>query len=400
MELEINSTIVFDKLLNAYHNGYRFILSQGGSRSSKTFSTLQLLIFLALTKPKIKISIVRKSLPTLRSSVLNDFLELMTDMELYSESRHNKTNQVYTFPNGSVIEFFSTDMESKLKGRKRDICYINEANELEYGEFIQLNLRTSSCLLMDYNPSDSEHWIYELDMNKSILIKSTYKDNKFLPQAQKDEIENLIKVDANYYKIYALGERPIPHTRIYNHFKKYTELPLDVNDFIYGMDFGFNHPTTLVKVYNVDNVMYVDEILYKQQLTSYDIIREMDNLNVDKNKYIYADYSRPEIIQELRRAGYNMREAIKEVKAGIDSVKMCEIYVREDSINIWREYKMYNWKTNKDIILDEPIKLYDDCLDALRYAIHSGKKFKFNPKTSAFFTAGTFQKRRKDNNEY
>ena len=378
MELDIKHTIVFSKNLKSYEDGKRFIVNQGGARSSKTYSIIQLLIYLCLTIPSKKVSVVRKSFPSLRGSVLKDFMEIMINLNIYSEDNHNKTEQYYKFSNGSILEFFSIDDAQKVRGRKRDICYCNEANELTFDDFQQLSLRTSGAIFLDYNPSDNEHFLYKLiEDERSILIKSTYKDNIYLSPDIIIEIENLINIDENYYKIYALGEKPIPHTRVYTHFGTYDKLPSNIDDVVYGADWGFNHPTALIKLHYSDDVIYVEEILYKSKLTSSDIVREFDNLRVDKKSYIYSDYARPEIIEELRRAGYNMKEAVKDVKQGIDAVKTRKIMVHKSATNILREYKMYSWKTNKDVILDEPIKLYDDALDALRYGVYSGLKKKF-----------------------
>jgi len=377
--LNINHTSVFDRnhiLLN--DSSIRFIINQGGSRSSKTYSLCQLVIVFCLMNKGKTVSIVRKSLPSLRSSVMRDFFEVMKELDLYDVNKHHKTENIYTFDNGSMVEFFSVDDEQKLRGRKRDILWANEANELNFEEFNQLNMRTTTKLLFDFNPSDNEHWLYDLMLRDNTrLIKSTYKDNPFLEDDLVKEIEELIRVDENYYKIYALGEKPIPHTRVYTHFGTYDKLPSNIDDVVYGADWGFNHPTALIKLHYSDDVIYVEEILYKSKLTSSDIVREFDNLRVDKKSYIYSDYARPEIIEELRRAGYNMKEAVKDVKQGIDAVKTRKIMVHKSATNILREYKMYSWKTNKDVILDEPIKLYDDALDALRYGIYSGLKKKF-----------------------
>jgi len=380
MELDIKHTIVFSRNLKSYEDGKRFIINQGGARSSKTYSIIQLLIYLCLTIPLKKVSIVRKSFPSLRGSVLKDFVEIMRDLNIYDESNHNKTEQLYKFKNGSTLEFFSIDDAQKVRGRKRDICYCNEANELTFDDFQQLSLRTSGAMFLDFNPSDNEHFLYELvDDDRSVLIKSTYKDNIYLSKDIIKEIENLINVDENYYKVYALGEKPIPTTRIYNHFNQYDIINDDVIDVVYGLDFGYNHPTALIKVNITDDGYYCEEIVYKSFLTSGDIIQLFNSLGIDKKKYIYADYSRPEIIQDLRRAGYNMKEAVKDVKPGINTIKSNKIYIHKTSTNLIKEYKMYSWKTNKDQVLDEPIKLWDDALDALRYAIHSYQKKKFIP---------------------
>ncbi len=378
MEIQIEHTKVFNDNLTEYEQGKRFIINQGGSRSSKTYSIVQLLIYLCLTNPNLQVSIVRKSFPSLRGSVLKDFLEIMTNLGIYDENLHNKTSQIYYFTNGAQLEFFSIDLAQKVRGRKRDICYCNEANELDFDDFQQLSLRTSKCLFIDFNPSDSEHWLYELLKDeRSVLLKSTYKDNNFLAPEIVNEIENLINVDENYYKIYALGERPISSTRIYSHFRQYVDQP-QVDDYCYGLDLGYNHSTALIKVMFVGDFIYCQEIIYENKLTSSDLINKINQSISGDRKPIYVDSARPDIVEELRRIGYNTYSASKQVKEGIDFIKSKQIYIDIESVNLWREYKLYSWKSKGNLIFDEPIKLNDDGLDAMRYGIFTYKKKSFN----------------------
>lgn len=387
----IETTPVFDSIQSAYGDpAYRFIVCQGGSRSSKTYSTLQLIVILCLTTPKLQVSIVRKSLPAMKASVMRDFFEILKGLDYYSESLHNMTENTYTFVNGSSVEFFSADNEQKLRGRKRDLLYCNEGNELSLTEYTQLVLRTTGKVIIDFNPSDTDHWIYDLlKRENALLLKSTYKDNPFLNQDQVEEIENLINVDHNYYLIYALGERPTSSTRIYSHFRTYVELPADlvIKSVNFGLDFGFNHPTALVKVTEMTNgEFYVEELIYASSLTTADLISEMNKIEGLRNNKIYCDYSRPEIITELSRAGFKAVNAIKEVKKGIDTVKSVVIHVKDTSVNILKEYKLYSWKMNGEVVTDEPIKLNDDAMDAIRYAIHSSRKKAFNPSATSVFS--------------
>jgi len=387
-QLKINHTDVFKwnwDELNKDDN--RFILNQGGSRSSKTYSLCQLLIVYCLTNPNISVSIVRKSFPSLRASILRDFINILIELEIYNINNHNKTENTYKFDNGSFVEFFSCDDEQKLRGRKRDILYCNEGNELSFDEFNQLVLRTSGKVFIDFNPSDTEHWIYDLlKQDKVCLIKSTFRDNPFLSKNEIEYIENLINVDENYYKIYNLGERPISSSRIYTHFKKYID-EVDGEDFCYGLDFGYQHPTCLVKCQFNGNKVYVKELLYKSGLTISDLINEIKSLGLDKNKYIYCDSARPEIIEELRRSGFTRATSSnKNVKQGIDKVKSMEVYINYESINLWKEFRLYSWKTINDKITEEPIKLNDDGLDAMRYAIFTHIKSGFNNFYTNIFT--------------
>ena len=379
MELQIEHTEVFEWNYDAYNEGKRFIINQGGARASKTYSILQLLVVLCLTTPKLSCSIVRKSFPSLRGSVMRDLFEIMKELNIYNVKNHNKTEHIYKFDNGSFIEFFSVDDDQKVRGRKRDICYINEGNELEFDEFNQLNMRTTKSLFIDFNPSEVEHFLYDLVSNEnSILIKSTYKNNPFLSKLIVEEIENLINVDYEYYRVYCLGERANATTRVYNHFKQFIDEPLNIDTIIYGLDIGFNHPSALVECKFIDNRVYVKELIYERNLTSVDLINKIKIIGIDKNRDFYVDSARPDIIEDLRRNGfYKARGADKEVVEGIDSVKSMEVFIHHESINLWKEYKLYSWKSNGDIISDkEVVKEMDDGLDGTRYAIHSYKKNK------------------------
>lgn len=387
-ELQIKHTAVFSKNLEAYESGFRYILNQGGSRSSKTHSIIQLLIYLALTR-KLSISVVRQTLPALRDTAMRDFINIMKELDLYQLSNHNKTERVYTFPNGSTVEFFATIDDQKLRGRKRDVLYMNEANEISYPEFNQLVLRTTSAIFIDYNPSDTESYLYDLlnDEEKAVLIKSTYLDNPFLEKEQVEYIENLINVDSNWFKVYALGERPISDSRIYSHFKQYSH-KVNAEDWVYGLDFGFNDPNVLVKVMFEDNKIYIEELLYEPKLTGSQLADRIRTIIDDKHP-IYCDTARPEIIQELKMRGLNAKEAMKAVREGIDMIKSSEIYIELNSLNIWKEYKLYSWKSTRDgRVTDERLDLNDHSMDALRYAVYTHKKGSrpFDAKTVGIFT--------------
>ena len=394
-QLEIKHTPVLSWNLDALNdNDCRFIINQGGSRSSKTYSICQMIIIYCLSNPNKLVSVVRKSFPSLRGSVMRDFFEVMRDLNLYSEQQHQKTTHEYHFPNGSMVEFFGADDGQKLRGRKRDVLWANESNELDFEEFTQLNMRTTDKLIFDFNPSENFHWLYDLISRKeTILIHSTYKNNPFLGDAQIKEIENLITIDEGYYKIYALGERGTGKTTIYTHWKYYEE-KTDKSDTYYGLDFGYNHPTSLVEVNVIDNKAYVKQIIYKPGLTSNDLLMLMDFLKVEKQKEIICDSARPEIIEDLKRKGYNAKPAIKDVKDGIDSVKSTELFIHKESLDLIKEIGSYKWKTMGDTILDEPVKIYDDAMDAMRYAIHwwkmRNKKGGFNSKAASIYIPKPF----------
>jgi len=366
--MELKSTIIFQKNHQALQGPERFIVNEGGSRSSKTYSLCQLMIVYCLQNKGKVVSIIRKTFPALRATVLRDFTEILKDLGMYSQEAHNKSEQIYTFPNGSMVEFFSVDDEQKIRGRKRDIAWCNEANELYFDDFTQLNMRTEHKLIFDYNPSDNSSWLYDLPAEDTIMIRSTYKDNPFLPQSIRNQIEDLKRTDEALYQIYALGQKAVSKSNIYSNWTFMTHRPARFTSYVYGLDFGYNHPTALMRVYWHERDIFIEPVIYESYLTTTMLIEKMAQLYIEKEVTILADYARPEIIAEMVNSGYDVINANKVVKKGIDYVKTFGVYCMENK-EIKREYDNYKWKKIGDHITDEPVKLFDDAMDAVRYAV-------------------------------
>jgi phage terminase large subunit len=366
--MDLKSTIVFERNYDAlYNNEARFIINEGGSRSSKTYSLCQLIMVYCLQNPQKVVSIIRKTFPALRATAMRDFLEVLKEAGIYDKSSHNMSEHIYTFPNGSIVEFFSVDDEQKIRGRKRHVAWCNEANELFLDDFTQLNMRTEQKLIFDYNPSDSTSWLYELPKDESVLIKSTYRDNPFLPDSIKRQIEDLKRTDEALYQIYALGEHAISKANIYSNWTFLPHRPARFTQFVYGLDFGYNHPTALMRIYWHEKDIFIEPVIYESYLTTSNLIDRMASLDVEKETEIIADYARPEIIAEMNNAGYNVLNANKVVKKGIDNIKTFGVFALADK-NLEKEYQNYKWKKIGDTITDEPVKLFDDAMDAVRYA--------------------------------
>lgn len=377
--MTIDSTITFQKNFEAlFNDDKRYIVNQGSSRSGKTWGLCQLLILYALKKPDTKITILRKSFNALKKTAMADMLKVMRSMNVYNMKNHNKTDNHYTYPNGSMMMFISADDEQKLRGLSSDIVWCNEGNELYYDDYLQLDLRCTDRFIIDYNPSDADSWIYNLPDEEKIIIKSTYKDNPFLAKRQVKLIESLKDSDPDSYQIYGLGERATSRKNVYQNWHFVDSKPPKFQDYVYGLDFGYNHPTALIRVYYCDNEIYCETVIYESYLTTESLIDKMKELNIETHIEIMCDYSRPEIIQELRINDFNTFNANKTVKKGIDNVKSFSIYVHEHDKYIKKEYENYMWKKVHDRILDEPVKLYDDAMDAIRYAVFQIKDFYFN----------------------
>lgn len=372
--MEIKATRIFQANYDAIFNSEkRFIINQGGSRSSKSFSVCQLAVVIALKKPNSVISIIRKTFPSLRASIMRDFFEVLQSFNLYDPKRHNKTEHTYTFTNGTIIEFFSVDDEQKVRGRKRDYCIVDEANQIWEEDFFQLNLRTTQKFIFMYNPSERSSWLYDLPKDNSIMIKSTYKDNPFLDKSIIAEIESLKEKDEALYTIFALGERAITRENIYSNWQWLDERPERFKEYVLGIDYGFNHPTALVKVWFYEDEVFVEELIYESNLTSADIIELLKNLAITYKDTIIAEVARPEINEELRRANFTIIDADKNVKGGINDLRKKKVYT--NGKNIWKEYENYSWKKINGQMTDEPVKVLDDAMDAVRYANRYITKF-------------------------
>jgi len=373
---EILNSDVFNWNLEAYESGkYRVIANQGSTRSTKTYSICQLLALYIPHKYKKSISIVSPSLPHLKRGARRDFLEIVETAGIYSDDRFNMTDQIFTYPNGSYVEFFGAEDMGKVRGPGRDILYVNEANLLSFPVYKQLALRTKEIIIIDFNPVDEMSWVYDVaDAPGNLLIHSTYLNNPFLPKEQVQEIEGLREIDQNMWKVFGLGLRGQSSELIYTHWRQCDSLP-GKGEVFYGMDFGFNNPSAIVKIEIFDGIAYLDEVLYQTRLTTNDLIDELMILGIHRGDEIYADSAEPKTIEEIQRAGYNVKPADKaenSVMQGIRKVKSTPLRITSRSTNILKEIKGYKWKTDKDGILvtpEKPVKFMDHAMDAVRYGL-------------------------------
>lgn len=368
MTIKTQATKVFAALLEAKK---RFVVLQGSSRSSKSYSIAQHIVLQCVNEwagKKKVITISRKTFPALRASVMRDFFTILESLRLYDEKHHNKTTNEYTLK-GNLIEFVAVDQPQKVRGRKRDICWLNEANEFDYDDFFQFNIRTTGQIYLDYNPSDEFHWIYEkvLGGKDCDYIHSTFRDNPFLEKSLVAELEGLAEIDENLWQIYGLGERGKSQDLVYPDWFEASEFPAVCEHYRYGLDWGYNHPTALVLIGIREKDIYLREIIYQSHLTNQDLIDLMCVQEVSKSILIRADSAEPDRIEEVGRAGYRIEPARKSHtlnKDAVDHIKRLKIHI-VNSPNIVKEIKNYCWKRDKstNTITDEPVKFKDDCHD-------------------------------------
>jgi len=369
-QLKIRGTPVFYANKNAYEEGYPIICNEGGSRSSKSYSVVQLLIHIASSKPNTRISCVSHSLPHIKRGVYRDFKMIMEQWNLWDESSFRYTDFIYTFKNGSYIELFGLEDPDKAKGPARDILFVNEANLISKALFDQLLIRTTGQAFLDWNPADFISWVYEVaDNPNNKRIHSTYRNN--LPNLSESQIRNIEQYkdlpDDFMWKVYGLGERGAAKEIIYTQWKQYDEAP--EGDVFYGLDFGYVHPAALIKVTHYEGQNYFEEIVYQSGLTLSDLSRLIKE-KLPERATIYADAAEPKSIEELYRQGFNIKPAQKDVWAGIVKMKSYPINLHYNSKNLRREFMSYKWKKDKnDNVIEEPVKANDDLMDACRYAV-------------------------------
>ena len=294
-------------------------------------------------------------------------------MGLWDDKALNKSEFTYQFANGSWVEFFSTDSEQKLRGRKRDILFVNEANELSFIEWQQLKMRTTRFAIIDYNPSFSdEHWICTVnDDARTYHFISTYKDNPFLEQTIIDEIESLKGKNNSLWQVYGLGLQAVIEGLIFKSFRTISDIPVTVKRRWLGMDFGYtNDPTAICEVAVEGDNLYIDEYTYRTQMLSSDIIRE---LKERERRKVIAESADPRLIDEIHRAGIDIHPVKKfsgSVEAGISKMLEYNLIVTKRSTNVIKELKNYTYRQDKEgKWLNEPIDCYNHALDAVRYVV-------------------------------
>ena len=370
---EIKTNIVYEHLLDTKA---KIIVEQGGTRSGKTYNILLWIIFDYCAKNNNKvITITRKAFPSLRATVLRDFIAILQSYKCYSERFHNKSNSEY-YLFGNLVEFISLDQPQKIRGRKRDLLFINEGNELYFEDWQQLIFRTQEKIILDFNPSDEYHWIYDkvLTRDDCDFFQTTYLDNPFVDETIKKEIELLKDTDEQYWQIYGLGERAISKSTVFK-YNEVNEIPLGAKLIAYGMDFGYsNDPSTLVSVYTMEHNLYIKEHLYRTQMTTQDINLFLRDEKLSSNP-IYADSAEPRLIAELRRMGHNIFPSVKgkdSINAGIDLLKRYKINILKDSENAISEFRNYKWKEDKSgRLTNVPHDKFNHIIDPCRYATYS-----------------------------
>lgn len=378
----MNATKVLKKTLRA-EKKYKIICHEGGSRSSKTWSIFQFFLLKAVKGEGVTVTIVRDKLTWIKSTLLKDFAEMTNryGLSITPEINFNRADQVYNI-NGSEFAFYGLDYAEKLHGRKQDWFWINEALEVEKRHFDQLEMRTTKGGLIDYNPYNDIGWVYDIQKRPDVcVIKSTMWDNPFLEENIRKKIlsykptpENIRNGTADNYmwEVYGLGNKAKLQGVIFVNWDIVEGIPDGARFLGYGLDFGFrNDPTALVGLWEFDKELYADNPIYRTGMLNSDIINELKKLKVNSGDLIVGDSSEPKSIEEIRRAGFNIKGAYKgadSVRYGIDLLKSFKIHITKRSIEMENELRKYKWKEDRNgNMLNEPIDELNHGIDSLRY---------------------------------
>lgn len=347
----------------------------GGTSASKTISILMILIDKAQSNANLKIDVMSESYPHLEGGAISDFKAIMIDRGYWIDDRWNESKHFYSFETGSMIRFISIDRLGKAHGPRRDILFVNEANNISWEIFDQLRVRTKTEIWLDWNPS-TEFWYYTEIKDKldHDFLTLTYLDNEALDKNIVADIESH-KGNKNWWKVYGLGELGEIEGKIYSDWKIIDEIPHEARLERYGLDFGYsNDPTAIVAIYKYNDGFILDEICFQKGLSNKQIA---DILLNQPKALVAADSAEPKSIDEIKMYGVNIIPCIKgqdSVRQGIQYVQDQRLSVTKRSINIIKEYRNYLWKTDNDgKILNVPDVGFDHSMDAIRYGLDSYK---------------------------
>jgi len=387
MNLEINTTITFENLLDSKSRVTQHI---GGTRSGKTYAILQFLIVKAIEN-KETITIVRKTIPSLKRTVIKDFKDILQGLNIWQDENYNITDRIYNLYD-STIQFLSTDDADKLRGIKSTILFVDEASEIDEESYFQLSIRTSGNIILAYNPTISPyHWIRQMQDCERYI--TTYKDNIYLPKEMVKAIEELQHTNEKYWKIYGKGEFA-PNDKAIFEFDICDTID---GDFVcFGYDSGYsNDPASLVAVYKNSDTLYLEELIYETGLVTKDIIDRFTKLEIDKSQTIWCDSSEPRLIEELYRSGFNTKPVVKgkdSINFGISVMKNYKIKILKTSQNLINEMYAYQYETDKHgYTTDRPEGGLDHAIDAARYGCMMSLSQKAVNKGTYAITVGKYK---------
>jgi len=367
MNLEINSTITYT---NQDNSPTRITIHYGGTRSGKSYALLQWIIVKCL-EGKEDVVIVRKTIPSLKRTIVKDFEDIMTGLELWNSNDFNQTDRIFQFYTGSTISFISTDNPEKLRGLKSSILWLEEANEIDEESWFQLRIRCTGPILLSLNPTISpHHWIRGIE--DATQYFTTFKNNPYLEKEVVSAIKALERTNPKAWRTYGLGEFVQNDKAVFT-FNVIDWVPDDAEFVCIGMDFGYsNDATAIVSLFRKDREIYLVENCYERGLVTNDIAAKLSNIIGDNRWEIWGDSAEPRLIEELYRLGFNIRPVVKgkdSINFGIQVLQNYSINIPRTCQNLVNEFYGYEWETDRfGKQLDRPIDFNNHAIDAARYA--------------------------------
>lgn len=381
----MRTTKIFTKNLAAFNAGEKLIINQGSSRSSKTYSILQLLVLIAIySKKPLIISIVSRSLPQLKGGALRDLDNILLEEGISVDKIKNKTDTYYKIGN-SIIEAFGADQPDRIHGPSRDLLFINEIFYTKFEIYQQLALRTSGTIFLDFNPCGQFWYNLEIESReKFAFIHSVFSDNIYLPEGVKAQLESKLKrYEAetkagtilssfkNWCLVYLLGQPGKFEGAIFDNWRY--ENPGEIEEAFkifhsgYGLDFGFSpDPDAMTKV-AVDRkkkIIYCKECIYANNQGTDELAKQIEKF-CSKTDLIIADSAEKRLISDLAKK-FNIRRVskTKDVRFHLRQMLDYEIVITQDSENLSRELTNYAWDDKRAGI---PIDAFNHGIDGIRY---------------------------------
>ncbi len=358
-----------------YYAREQVIINQGGTSSGKTFAIQQVLFCLACEAENTIITVAGQDIPNLKAGAIRDALLIYDNNQKLKEmvKAYNRSDKVFEFQNGSVIEYKSYADAQDAKSGKRDYLFVNEANGIRYDVYLELALRTRVRVYIDYNPNNS-FWVHEklIGTPGVQLIISDHRHNPFVAKQTRQNIEALKSKDMELWKVYARGITGKITGLVFNNWYLCQNVPADAKLIAAGLDFGFtNDESGCLLLYKQNGELYADEVFYETGLTNPDISLKLLGAGISKNTGIIADSAEPKSIEELHRMGWNISGAKKGADSiinSIDILKRYKINITLTSVNLRNEISRYKWRTDRSgKTLNEPVDAWNHLIDPLRY---------------------------------
>ena len=374
----LQATPTYHRTANAKE---RIVVFRGGARSGKSFAMIQKIAIWLYSgyisgtyNPKGSFTVIRLTFPALRTTVYREFIDYLFETGWYKFIDHRKT--IHEFHYGQrFVSFTPADDPEKLRGRKHDYVLFEECNDVDFESFNQVAMRTSKQIFLTTNPSGHPWVRTEIEEKRMIEIGdvfldiSTYKDNPFLDQNIITEIENLKYTDKALYQIYSLGEWTELRGVIFPNFEIVDFIPQ--GKVYYGMDFGWNAPSSLVRCTLNGNELYIESVIYEREIP---VDRIADTI-LEKcgNAKIFCDSAEPRTIYELKKRGVNAKMAKKgrdSIIQGINFMRQHKIHIHAEAVDAIDEFRKYKWQEDKDgNVIDKPIDMFNHVADSCRYAL-------------------------------